>query len=208
MEQEKTTTRHLAQVLHDQLGQTLTAIRLGFDTLPAAEPASPAAARQQRLHTLIDDAIHQVRQVLTELRPPLLEEQGLAAALDNEIRSRETARPEELEILLSLDELPEGQRWPAEVEYAVFMVAREAIANAIRHAGASVLRVALGGAPGQLRLDVEDNGCGLPERWKTGRPGHLGVVGMRERAEAIGAQFGMETVNGEGTTVWLSWAAR
>lgn len=198
MAQEKMTTRLIAQSLHDQLGQTLAAIRLGLDALPAG------GAPRERLDALVAQAIREVRQVLAELRPPLLDEQGLAAALDNELRARRPL-PEGVELLLDVAPALAMQRWPGDVEYAAFMVAREAIGNALLHAGAALVRVAIEGDARRLHLEVADDGRGLAPEFAGGRPGHLGLVGMRERAVAIGALFEVLAPPGEGTTVRLSW---
>lgn len=206
MAQEKTTTRRLAQALHDQLGQTLTAMRLAHDARASAAAtgqAAMAARQDERLGLLIDQAIREVRQVLVELRPPLLDDAGLAVALDNEIRTR--AAPGGADLLFEAEDDVAGRRWPADVEYAAFMVAREALGNAIAHAQASLVRVVLA-APGRgLRLEVVDDGVGLPPDAARSRPGHLGVVGMRERALAIGARFSMHAGEGGGTVVRLEW---
>ena len=108
-------------------------------------------------------------------------------------------------MLLELTDGADGRRWPVDVEYAAFMVAREAIANARQHAGASLIRVMLGGSRGALSLDVVDDGVGIPTPLVHGRPGHLGIVGMRERAFAIGASFAVERVAEAGTRVTLRW---
>ncbi len=203
MEQEKRTTGRLAQALHDRLGQTLGAMRIDF--VREAVPADPRqAARHARVDRLIDEAVHEVRQVLAELRPTLLDERGLVAALDNELRARRLAAPD---LLVQLQAPPalEACRWPADVEYAVFMVAREAVANALRHAHASWVRVALAGGAGALRLEVTDDGAGIPEAALRPRPGHLGVVGMRERSLAIGAAFELGRRAEGGTRVALAW---
>jgi signal transduction histidine kinase len=147
-----------------------------------------------------------VRQVLVDLRPPLLEEQGLAAALDNEIGSRVPAAGQ-TDVLLEVGEGGFDKRWPADVTYAAFMVAREAVANARQHAGASLIRVVLDGSETSLNLNVIDNGCGVPPALIFGRPGHLGMVGMRERAIAIGAHFKVEPVPSGGTAIGLDWQA-
>lgn len=208
MTQEKTTTRRLAQALHDQLGQTLAAIRLGFDAAAGTPSESPrgdeALQRQRRLGTLIDQAIAEVRQVLVELRPPLLDDSGLAAALDNELRSREALDPG-IDLLLEIEPEVAALRWPADVEYAAFMVAREALANARQHSGATLVRVVLEGSARALRLQVVDDGRGLEPGALRARPGHLGMVGMRERALAIAAHFSVEPAEEGGTVVRLAW---
>lgn len=201
MDQEKLTTRRLAQALHDQLGQTLAALRLAVDALPA-----DIGAQRERIERLADAAIAEVRQVLVELRPPLLEEHGLGAALDNELRARRPL-PSGLELQLDVAPAASGRRWPADVEYAAFMIAREAIGNAQRHAGAALVMVSVSGDVANLWLEVTDDGNGIAPEAAAGKPGHLGLVGMRERALAIDASFKLDSVPGEGTWVSLHWQA-
>lgn len=203
MAQEKATSSRLALILHDQLGQTLSAMRI--DYVSDARFADPAdAARHARVDGLIDQAIQDVRQLLVELRPTLLDEHGLIAALDNELLSR---RPASGPVSLRLESAPalQARRWPGDVEYAVFMVAREALANALNHAQASEICVRLEGDTHWLRLEVQDNGQGLAPGALTVRPGHLGMVGMRERAIAIGAVFEVGEAPGGGTLITLNW---
>lgn len=202
MAQEKTMTRRIAQALHDRLGQTLTAIRLNLDALAATAQVDPPM--QARLAQLVDAAIQEVRQVLVELRPPLLDEHGLAEALDNELRSRRTTP---VVARLEVDPVGAALRWMPDVEYAAFMIAREALANALLHSGASRIDVTLDGTPQHLLLRVTDNGRGLEDGAAAGRPGHLGIVGMRERAAAIGARMDVRSTVGAGTAVVLSWKA-
>ncbi|MCD6679402.1 MAG: response regulator [Burkholderiaceae bacterium] len=207
MDTEKTTTRQLAQVLHDQLGQTLAAIRLGFDAVCAncASLSSESARRHAtRVSALIDEAVREVRQVLVTLRPPLLDGRGLLDALDNELRMQPLARDD---VELQFEAAPgiTGIRWPADVEYAAFMIAREAIGNALRHANATLVRVTIDGDERSLHVRVMDDGSGIPA--DVSCPGHLGIVGMRERALAIGARFALETTAGHGTAVLLDWIA-
>lgn len=208
--QEKTTTQRVAQALHDNLGQTLAVARLTLDaciSTYAATMPEGMEAQTDRMSLLLDQAMREVRQVLADLRPPLLEDQGLEAALDNEIRSRAIAG-RSTDVLLEVADEAANRRWPSDVEYGAFMVAREAIANAWQHAGASMIRVVLGGDAATLRLDVIDDGKGIPPPLLHGRPGHLGLVGMRERAIAIGARFAVDASPAGGTCVSLHWRAR
>lgn len=206
MLQKKSLVKHLAQSLHDQLGQTLAAIRMAHETVVAMQSATftPEADRiHAHLGMLIDQSIRQVRQVLIELRPPLLDEQGLASALDNELRNRALALPR---IDFSIDVAPHVAqlRWPPEVEYAAFMVAREAVENALRHSGSDTVQVSLSGGPSSVELEVADQGCGMPKQ-ATRRDGHLGILGMRERASAVGATVTMDANLPQGTRVRLLW---
>ncbi len=205
--QEKHTTRKLAQALHDQLGQTLGAMRLSFDAMLSMlpEPLTPKLRDRSRvLGQLIDTSNAQVRQALVALRPPLLDEEGLQAALRHEVHSRALdAEP----VVLRFDLAPEvaRMRWPADVEHAAFMVAREAMANALLHANAHSVVLRVVGNADLLQLSVTDDGVGLNPDMAAGRAGHLGIVGMRERALAIGARLNVQSLTGGGTVVSLIW---
>ncbi|WP_310307125.1 PAS domain S-box protein [Hydrogenophaga laconesensis] len=210
LQQEKQTTRKLAQTLHDQLGQTLGAIRLTFDSLQGQLlPSLPHKVQERavKLGEMIETANAEVRQALVELRPPLLDESGLQVALENEVQVR--ARDAETVALCArVSSSAAGVRWPADVEYAAFMVAREALANAVLHAQASKVIIDVDGTPGRLRLCVTDDGKGLSPDLAAGRPGHLGIVGMRERALAIGARMEAKGSPNGGTVISLTWQAK
>lgn len=195
MAQERETTHHLAQALHDQLGQTLTALRLMLDL------GAPEA--RQHARSLADQALREVREVLVDLRPPLLEAEGLSAALDNEVAQRRALHPR-VRLVLDANTTLASQRWPADVEYAVFMIAREGLENALRHARPSQVHVSLQGGPGDIELVIDDDGIGLEAGFDR-RPGHLGLVGIRERARAIGATLLMDSHAGGGTMLILRW---
>lgn len=205
MSQERETNRRIAQTLHDQLGQQLSSARLYLDviqsTLVDAQPVSPELV--SKALSLLAGAITEVRHVLLELRPPLLEEQGLAAALDNELRNS-PAGGLGMQLALEMRAEVRDLRWPDTVEYAVFMVTREAIANALQHAQARSVSVALDGDAGFLCLRVEDDGVGIAADVREGLLGHLGIVGMRERAQAVGGRLAVGPRAGGGTVVEMT----
>jgi len=206
MAQERVLVKRLAQVLHDQLGQTLAAIRMCHETIIARQTVKAPAEIQrldERLSTLIGQAILQVRQVLVDLRPPLLEEQGLSVALDNELRNRAQAAPQ-IDITIHVPPSLEAIRWPAEIEHAAFMVVREAVENALRHAAADSIAVNLTGGALLLHLTISDNGVGLPEGAGSSL-GHLGILGMQERAQAVGASVTCTRMPEGGTRVTFHW---
>jgi PAS domain S-box-containing protein len=206
MDQEREMTMRLARSLHDQLGQLLGGARLHLD-LALAHTDDPEVARRDRLNrvsTLVDGAVKEVRRVLVELRPPLLREQGLGAALDNEIRSG-ASQGLATQVLLHMDARIQATRWPEEVEYAVFMVAREALTNALKHAQARRVHLGLVTHGQDIELRIDDDGVGIAEGSRQGVPGHLGLVGMRERAASIGGLFTVERRLSGGTTVRLVW---
>ena len=205
MTQEKTLVKRLAQTLHDQLGQTLAATRMAHETVIALQGVAPPAIDrlQTQLGTLISQSIRQVRQVLIDLRPPLLDEHGLAAALDNELRNRSLAHPH-MDISIHVQPDVAQIRWPTEVEYAAFMVAREAIENTLRHSGASAVSVHLTGSPTALTLEVVDDGFGMADATFPNR-GHLGMLGMKERAHAIAATVKVDSNEDKGTRITFNW---
>jgi PAS domain S-box-containing protein len=208
LQQEKTTTQRIALALHDHLGQTLAVARLNLDACMAtyANLMPPALQNQaEKVSALLDQAVREVRQVLSDLRPPLLEEHGLSVALDNEVRFRTTGLVGP-DILLEVADAAATLRWPGDVEYAAFMVAREAITNAVLHADASLIRVLLDGDANLLSVLVIDDGKGIDAIAEAPRlSGHLGLVGMRERCAAVGARFSIEPEASGGTCVAMLW---
>lgn len=210
MSQEKTLVKRMVQTLHDQLGQTMAAIRMVHETMVVLQKDKVSAEvnrLDQQLGALIHQAVRQVRQVLLDLHPPLLEEQGLAAALDNELRNRALTQAQ-TQIDFNVGPTVAALRWPAEVEFAAFMIGREAVENALRHSGASVVTVGLTGTALMMRLEVMDNGKGFSSA-ASSPAGHLGIAGMHERAKAVGATLrvgpGEGNGGGGGTCMSLSW---
>jgi PAS domain S-box-containing protein len=206
MTQEKTLVRGLAQTLHDQLGQTMAAIRLLHETvltLQTNEVPKPIAQLQAQMGVQIGQAIRQVRQVLLDLRPPLLEELGLCAALDNELRNRSLTQPL-IDLSIQVHPSVEALRWPGEVEHAAFMIAREAIENSFRHAGCTSLAVRISGSVQSLQVEIADNGAGMTPDIQQGS-GHLGIVGMHERAQVVGGAVTVVGASGGGTRVCFDW---
>jgi PAS domain S-box-containing protein len=207
MSQERVLVKRLAQVLHDQLGQTLAAVRMCHETLldlqaPEVQPSNHQRL-QDRMGTLIGQAIAQVRQVLLDLRPPLLDDQGLCAALDNELRNRARNAPK-IDITIHMPRQLEALRWPADVEYAAFMVVREAVENALRHSGGQAIVIDMTGTALSLHLTVTDNGAGMPQGTELS-VGHLGILGMQERAQAVGASVTCGPAPDAGTRVTFHW---
>jgi PAS domain S-box-containing protein len=201
--QERELTQRIAQVLHDELGQTLAAMRIDFVTEEQFE-SKALEKRHARVGVLIDQAVREVRQVLADLRPMVLEENGLAHALEFDIEQRRQ-RAGGIEIQVEIDGALAEQRWGPDLEYATFMIAREAVSNALRHARARTIYVRLLGDERHLTLEVADDGEGIAGDPHAARPGHLGMVGMRERALAVGAHFEVHSTPGGGTSVCLSW---
>ena len=185
--------RTLSRELHDDIGQQLTAIKLGAMALQdESEPALRAELLAEILATT-DQTLAKLRDLSMLLRPPQLDALGLAAALRWQAeRMFRSGRPR-----LSLDLAPLARRPDAAAELACFRIAQEAMTNVQRHARATHVDVSLAPDESGLQLTVRDDGQGFA-------PGHsagLGLVTMRERAEQVGGRLDVDTAPGAGSCV-------
>lgn len=208
LERERQATQSIAKSLHDHLAQSLAAMRLYLDLIEpshATQAIAPVVNEYRQVSMLLDQAIHGLRQMLTDLRPPLLAERGLIAALDSEVRLH-TAENGKTDVLLEINAASTA-RWPSNVEYHAFMIAREAMTNALRHARATLIRVIVAGDAQRLALEVIDDGSDLPTPGYRVHPEQLGLTAMRERAAAVGGKCTVHSIAKGGTRVFLVWEA-
>ena len=194
-EQER---KAIAREVHDELGQVLTALRMDLTWLEmqglGAQPA--LAAKVQEMRGLVDRAIQGVRDVATTLRPAALD-MGLAPAL--QWLADEFARSAGVACRCEVQELKPAPDEARSV--AVFRIAQEALTNVARHAQATEATLTLGGQGEHLRLTVQDNGAGFDPQAM--RAGTFGLLGMRERALAMGGRVEVTSRPGAGTRVEL-----
>jgi two-component system, NarL family, sensor histidine kinase UhpB len=185
----------IARELHDEIGQTLTAVALRAEH--AAGQGGPERQDLAELAEVVQQSLQDVRRISRELRPEALDELGLVNALIA-LCSRVTAQSS-LRIQRRLEGgLPELS---SDVELAIYRVAQEALTNAVRHSEATeaTVSLSLSHENGELVLTVADNGRGLPEHVTEGG----GLTGMRERAMLIGAALIINSVPGAGVEVTL-----
>jgi len=192
--------RAVARELHDELGQVLTAVKVNLQALRRQSgPAAFGPSFEDSL-ALLDGAIAEVRAISTRLRPAVLDDLGLEAALRSHLE-RIRARTA---IDLAADIRLPQRRLDAAVETACFRIVQEAVTNALRHASASGLRVELGVANGELALTVRDDGRGFDLAAATRRAAQgesAGLSGMEERARLAGGRLEVRTAPGSGTEV-------
>ena len=196
--------RHVARELHDEAGQALASLRFGLRVLEreAAEggAVTPHVADLIRTTDAVIDGLHRLA---ADLRPASLDHLGLAAALRQYARS--TATTFGLAVRFKARGFP-GERLPAAVETALFRAVQEAVTNAVRHARASRVDVLLEHRGDRVMAMVEDDGVGFePDRVESGE--HFGLLGLRERAEALDGTLTVETAPGAGTTVVMEVAS-
>ena len=179
--------RRLARELHDEFGQTLTAVNANLWLIERQAPADAEALRHRAAETrrLVARTLGAMRELSQLLRPSVLDTLGLMPSLDALV----SAFREHHQIATSLtgDGLPE--RLPAEMETALYRIAQEALTNVARHARAARVRVALTAMGGELRLEIEDDGVGLAAHNGGTPPTGTGLVGIRERVRALGGQL-------------------
>ena len=188
----------LASDLHDGPIQHLTAVTLTLDLLAnKLERGDVAGAGQlaQRLRESIAGEMHSLRRLMTELRPPILDERGLDAAL----RDCADAMLDGEQVTVMLESSLDGHRLAPELETAIYRVVREALTNVRKHANARNVRVTLGAWNGTVALAVEDDGVGFTPGEANGD--HVGVLTMRERIESVGGTWRLEASPGEGTRI-------
>ena len=204
--------RRLARELHDDTAQTLIALSRGLDAL--STETSRAAPRERDVRFVADlselakRSLESIRRACQDLRPSVLDDLGLCAALAS-LATATTQRGLPCEFRSAGEQLP----WPPEVEMTVYRIAQEAVANARQHAAATAAVIELAYLPAAMRLRVRDNGHGFSFPATTGRAplvapapetrSGLGLLGMRERATLIGAQLAIESAPGTGTRVRL-----
>jgi signal transduction histidine kinase len=196
--------RRIARELHDGLGQYLTAVTLAIGAFKDAPTDPPTRERVQRLNELMQHLDRELDRMVFLLRPTALEDCGLGEGVAAYVRSWSELTGVSVDLELhGLD----GDRLPAPVETAVFRIVQEALNNVAKHARASRVSVSLEKRRRQLMGSIEDDGVGFetadaPAAPKASRT-HWGLVGMRERIEALGGTFAIESRAGEGTSILL-----
>lgn len=188
----------IARELHDELGQTLTALKLRADG--AAQRGDDDAALAE-IGAALDDALDEIRRIARELRPEALDDLGLVNALISLcVRMDAGGRAR---VAWTMDGDP--PTLDADRELALYRVAQEAVTNALRHADAHRVEVTLATHDGRVTLGVADDGRGLPDG--AGRDGGAGLAGMRERALLVGGNLEVASSPAGGTTVRLTLPA-
>ncbi len=193
--------RRLARELHDGIGQTLVALKNQLEGLSSRLSEAPELKTPlDKATELASHALEDTRELSRLLRPPVLDDLGLAAALN--WLSRTVGKQFGLKVEREIDGLETA---PAkELETVLFRIAQEALTNAAKHAEAKSVRVALTERPRSLVLAVSDDGSGFDVAaalQRTGDRTGVGLRGMRDRVELFGGRLTVDSAPGRGTTV-------
>jgi len=190
----------LAREIHDQLSGALTALKMDLSFLANRVPQEDAALTEntESMATLIDATLNSVRNIATQLRPSVLDDLGLIAAI--EWQTEEFQNRSGIKCRLDLEW--EKVALDKNRSTAIFRIFQEALTNVARHAEASEVWISLKAQAGSLILQIRDNGRGITQE-EISSSRSLGLLGMRERAFAFGGKVVISGVTGQGTTVTL-----
>lgn len=201
-EEERT---RIAREIHDELGALLTGMIIDISWLEEKLSNGNGASSQTlvgKVHSLLklaDTTVDTVRHIATELRPGLLDDFGLTAAVEWQTQEFQSRTGIKSDLVINLD----ATDLDSDYSVAVFRIFQEALTNIARHAEASSVSIVLEENDGQLILQIEDNGRGVTEEMLSNTLS-LGVVGMRERAVILGGVVEIKGVRGKGTRVTAS----
>ena len=189
--------KRVAREIHDDLGQALTSIKIDLASLIRELPEEHInrSGKAESILHLVDQTIHSVRRIATELRPGILDDLGLVAAI--EWAAEEFAARSATKLRLELPR--EDLSISPENATAIFRIFQETLTNITRHARATEVEVRLRKEGGSCILEVRDNGQGMNENPSTGRS--LGILGMRERALLLKGKLTIDSAPGLGTTI-------
>ncbi|MEU4981564.1 HAMP domain-containing sensor histidine kinase [Streptomyces sp. NPDC021969] len=186
--------RRIAQELHDEVGQSMTAILLVLGRA-ADDAEEPLRDELHQAQEITRESLDEVRRLVRRLRPGVLDDLGLISALSS--LTHDFATHTGLRVVRRFDAaLPDLDH---ETELVLYRVAQESLTNAARHADAERLEVGLAGADGAVTLTVADDGRGIEAAHEG-----AGIRGMRERALLIGAALDITSAPGAGTRIWLT----
>ncbi|MBW2266752.1 MAG: response regulator [Deltaproteobacteria bacterium] len=208
LDAEEHERKRIAGELHDSIGQSLSAIKFGLENAIAQNSEDPANGSGEVLKALIpvvQQASEELRQIHTDLRPPLLDDLGILTTISWFCREFEKLHsPLKIEKRMDMEE----KDVPEAIKIVIFRVLQEALNNVAKHANAEAVRVSLTGTDGQIELVVEDNGQGFDvEQVSSAKAitGGFGLTSMKERAELSEGTFVVDSTPGGGTAIRVSW---
>ena len=191
--------KQVARELHDQIGQILTAIKMDMTWICRHLPESEGKAlvRLKESIQLINDGVKAVRTICSGLRPGVLDDLGLAAAIEWQVSDFASRNGIQYEVSVPpVDSHLDGDR-----AIAIFRIFQECLTNVARHAQAKSVRASLVQEDESILLVVEDDGIGFCESELSNTLGSLGILGMKERAQFCGGDVQIKSSPGDGTTV-------
>ena len=200
-EEERT---RIARELHDELGQILAILKLDLawlygKTKTKTKTIEDARKKIKAMIGYVDQTIDHIRAIVSELRPSILDEMGLPAAVEWQVSQFQ----ERSGIRFIFECSREDFNLEPDIAAALFRIVQEALTNAMRHAQARQVRVSMKAAGGVLRIAITDNGKGVSRQQLNDRRS-FGIIGMRERVHRIGGEFNIFSGPGRGTRLEIA----
>ena len=208
LEAQENERRIIAQELHDSVGASLTAVRYGLEEKiyrMGKDNRPPEGVSLEQIVPIVRDTIEEIHRISSNLRPSVLDDMGLLAAIRSDCRKLQKVYQRiQIEIRIDVEE----EEIPESLKINIYRVLQEALNNAFKHSGADTVYVSLK-KPGQfLDLSIRDNGRGFdsevmfdPEDKTVG----MGLLGMKERTELCNGAFEIQSEKGQGTVVRAKW---
>jgi signal transduction histidine kinase len=195
VETQENERKSISRELHDAVGQSMSAVQFELHDLGVllAPYPEPLRTRVDRIRELVESSVSMVRNMALLLRPSMLDDLGLAAAL--EWQANQVSRSTGVRIKIGADGLP--NELPEEHKICVFRIVQEALNNVCRHARASSVEIAVLAIGSRISVKIRDDGRGF----RTPRPNGLGLIGMQERAESLGGNVTINSEPGQGTII-------
>lgn len=190
--------KHVAREIHDELGQTLTVLKIDLSWLSKrfTKEQESLLEKTKSMYELVDMAIQTVKRISAELRPGILDDLGITDALEWQASEFEKMAEIKCEFSSnSKDIVLDSDR-----STAIFRIFQEALTNVMRHASATKVRASLKEETGEIVMRIRDNGRGIKKKKIVG-PEAFGIIGMRERVHFWGGEVTISSAPGKGTTV-------
>jgi PAS domain S-box-containing protein len=203
VELQEAERRHIARELHDQIGQSLTGLRLLLEMIPD-QPTQNVRASIDEAQGLINDLMNRVKDLSLELRPSMLDDLGLMPTL---LRHFERYKAQ-THVSVNFKQRGIERRFAPDLETAVFRIVQEGLTNVARHASVSTADVRIVVSRSKLKVQIEDRGSGFDAQILSARGAADGIAGMQERASLLGGRLAVNSIPGVGTQLMAEFPLR
>lgn len=201
--------KRISRELHDETSQSLTAVLLGLRALATSIDDETQKMRVLEMRDIVSEALSSVHYMAVRLRPILLDELGIRAAITKYIETYQ--KRYNIKVSFISKNIQEGERFFPEIEISVYRIVQEALSNIVKHAEAEKIQVELTYENGLLRLTIQDDGKGFDpdilEEYQVAN-NSLGIAGMQERTELLGGTFEITSAWKEGTRIAVEIPAK
>ena len=192
--------KRIARELHDSTSQSLTSLLVGLRNLSGLCDHPQVQEHAETLRTVAAHTLDEVHTLALQLRPSVLDDLGLQAAIERYVTDYRARYPIAIDLVMrGLGE----ERLPSEVETALYRIVQESLTNVARHAQAHTASVLIERQNGAVRAIIEDDGRGFDPSMASAAEGRLGLYGMRERAELLGGKMAIESAPANGTSLFV-----